>query len=92
MHVHMSIIEARKRFTNLPEALHNQTESSVIAVTKRGHPVLAVMSWDSYASLMETLEIMGDEKLIFHLKNGLQQAASGQTVSWRSIKKQLNRY
>ncbi|MBI3697459.1 MAG: type II toxin-antitoxin system prevent-host-death family antitoxin, partial [Acidobacteria bacterium] len=55
----MPIIKARNKLTALPEWFGRQPEAGAVAVTRRGKPVLAVMSWDLYASLVETLEILG---------------------------------
>lgn len=81
------IIEARNKLTNLPETLQNQPELGAIAVTRRGKPVLAVMSWDFYESLLETLEIMGDEELMPLLRQSLLEAKSGKIKPWQKVKK-----
>ena len=41
----MPLVEARKRLTSLPEELEHEGEIDVLAVTRRGKPVLAVMPW-----------------------------------------------
>jgi antitoxin YefM len=85
----MPIIEARNKLTSLPEVLEGQLEQNAIAVTRRGKPVLAVMSWDFYESLLETLEIMSDAELLPLLRKSLNEAAKGRTVPWNTAKKQL---
>jgi len=40
----LPMVEARNRLTTLPEELENDKESGAIAITRRGKPVLAVMS------------------------------------------------
>ena len=89
MNTSIPIIEARNKLTNLPETLQNQPELGAIAVTRRGKPVLAVMSWEFYESLLETLEVMGDEKLITMLRQSLDDIAAGKTKSWQKAKKEL---
>ena len=56
------ITEARHELTSLPERLAK--EPGAVAVTRRGKPVLAVMPWELYQSIAETLEIMGEGKVI----------------------------
>jgi antitoxin YefM len=85
----MPIIEARNKLTSLPETLQAHPELGAIAVTRRGQPVLAVMSWELYESLLETLEIMSDEELVPLLRRSLDEAAAGKTVAWESVKAQL---
>ena len=85
----MPIIEARKRLTGLPEHLQSQPEQSAIAVTRRGKPVLALMSWDFYESLVETIEVMSDEKLMSQLRKSIKEVSAGQVKPWTVVKKEL---
>jgi PHD/YefM family antitoxin component YafN of YafNO toxin-antitoxin module len=89
MDTSIPIIEARNKLTNLPETFHNQPELGAIAVTRRGKPVLAVMSWEFYESLLETMEIMSDTELMPLLRQSLQEAKTGKTKAWQNIKKEL---
>lgn len=83
----LPIIEARNRLTKLPDELTASQE--VLEVTRRGKPVLAVMPWDVYESIVETLEIMGDESQLAELRRGVKEIKEGKTVSWRKAKKRL---
>ena len=85
----MPIIKARDRLTSLPEELAE--EPGAIAVTRRGEPVLAILPWDLYESIMETLEILGDEELMAALRQSIKEASEGQAVSWDQAKQELNR-
>lgn len=51
-------------------------------LTRRGRPVLAILTWDLHESLVETLEVLGDPKLLSHLRVAVTQADEGQTVDW----------
>jgi antitoxin YefM len=59
----LPMMEARKQLTSLPETLINDGVIDVMEITRRGKPVLAVLSWDLYDAIAETLEIMGDTEL-----------------------------
>ena len=48
--------QARGMLARLPEKLTE--EERAVAVTKRGKPVLVVIPWDLYESIVETMEIM----------------------------------
>ena len=87
--VKIPIIKARDRLTSLPEELAE--EPGAIAVTRRGEPVLAILPWDLYESIMETLEILGDEELMAALRQSIKEASEGQAVSWDQAKQELNR-
>ncbi len=82
----MPIIQARKELTRLPEQLG---PAAALTVTRRGKPVLAVMSWDLYESILETLEILGDEEMAIALRQGIREVANGEGILWRQVKKEL---
>jgi antitoxin YefM len=85
--IEMPITEARDQLTSLPEQLAE--EHGTVAVMRRGKPVLAVMPWDLYESLVETLEIMGDADLMASLRDAIDELAEGETVDWERAKKEL---
>jgi antitoxin YefM len=80
--------KVRDELTSLPEQLAEKR--ATVAVTRRGKPVLAVMPWELYESVIETLEIMGDEELIASLRQSIQEVAEGKTIPWEQVKKDLN--
>jgi antitoxin YefM len=88
LHSQMPIIKARDRLTSLPEELAE--DPGAIAVTRRGEPVLAILPWDLYESIMETLEILGDEELMAALRQSIKEASEGKAVPWDRAKRELN--
>lgn len=85
----LTITQARLQLLNLPAMLAKDKFVKSVAVTKHGKPILAIVDWDLFESVMETLEIMGDPQLLKDLRRGLAEAASGKTVSWNRARKQL---
>jgi antitoxin YefM len=85
----MPIIEARNKLTSLPEEFARDPEASAVAVTRRGTPVLAVMPWELYESIVETLEILSDEKLTTDLRQGVREAGQEKGIPWEQLKKSL---
>jgi antitoxin YefM len=85
----LPMIEARRRLTTLPEELEGRMEDNAIAVTRRGKPVLAIMSWDFFEAIYETLEIMGDEGLMRSLRQSIDEIRKGKTIPWETAKKGL---
>jgi len=83
----MSISEARQELTSLPDQL--EKDQQTIAVTRRGRPVLAVLPWELYESLVETLEILGDEKLMRALQAALSEVERGEVEPWEEVKREL---
>jgi len=90
MGTELSMAEARSRLTQLPEELTREPGIGAVTVTRRGKPVLAVMSWDLYESVMETLEILGEPELMAALRESIREASEGKTISWASVKAEMN--
>jgi PHD/YefM family antitoxin component YafN of YafNO toxin-antitoxin module len=89
----LSIVEAREQLTRLPEMFAHELETDhsirAIAVTRHNKPVLAILPWDLYESLVETLEILGEQELMAELRQSLQDAIEGKGESWENVKKEL---
>jgi prevent-host-death family protein len=85
----LSIMEARKQLTSLPETLVHDGQVDVLEVTRRGKPVLAVMPWELYEAVSETLEVMGDKELMNQLRQSIQEMDSGKLISWHDAKQEL---
>lgn len=85
----LQMIEARNRLTNLTEEFEREPESGAIAVTRRGKPVLAIMPWELYESIVETLEVLGDQKMMAALRQGVREATQGKGVPWEKARRKL---
>ena len=83
----ISMTVARHELTSLPERLAE--EPGAVAVTRRGKPVLAILPWELYESIVETLEILGDEALMDALRQGVQELHDGRGVAWEEAKRVL---
>lgn len=70
-----SISEIREEITRLPERFDQHLE--VVTVTHHGKPVMAILPWELYESLMETLEIMSDAELMAAFRQGVKELAEG---------------
>ena len=74
----LPITEARNKFMKLPD---QAAKHKILAITRRNKEVMAVMSWELYEGLLETLEIISDPKLMNNLKMGLDDVKAGRTYS-----------
>lgn len=83
----ITISKARDELTSLPKKLSKNHET--VAITRRGKPVLAIMPWELYESVVETLEIMGDEKLMASLRKSIKDIKAGRLYSSEEVKKEL---
>ncbi len=85
----MPIIEARNKLTMLADQLEREPETGAVTVTRRGKPVLAILPWELYEAIIETLEIMADEEQMQALKEGIRELEAGQGIPWDEARKQL---
>lgn len=79
--------EARTHLTELIDDVESVHEHVVI--TRNGRPAAIVMSQSEYDSLIETLEILGDQKLMADLAASDEDVASGRLVPWEEVKREL---
>jgi PHD/YefM family antitoxin component YafN of YafNO toxin-antitoxin module len=84
----LTISEARKALLDLPEKLARSPERAV-TVTRRGQPVLAILPWEFYESVVETLEILGDPEMVTALRESLEDLTRGRVVGNEEAKKRL---
>ena len=83
----LNMVDARRELTRLPERL--SSTPATVTVTRRGKPVLAIMAWEDYEAIVETLEILSNEEAVGQLRRSIQEVKEGKTVSWEAAKAQL---
>ena len=83
----LTTVDARRELTRLPEKLG--AEPATVAVTRRGKPVLAIMTWEDYQAILETLEILSDDKAIDQLCRSIKEVKEGQMIPWGKAKARL---
>ena len=83
----MSISETRRRITSLEDELAYE---DTISVTNHGKEVFALLRWDTYESIAETLDIMSDESMAEDLKTGLRQLENNELEDFDAFVKSLN--
>ena len=76
----LTISEARKNLLDLPEKLTREHEHTVI-VTRRGQPVLAVLPWEFYESIVEALEVVNDHERMAQLRENIEDIEPGRLLS-----------
>ena len=83
----LTISEVRNSLTRFPARFRKGPVT--IEVTQRGKPVMALLPWEFYESLVETLEVMGDEKLMKALRSSARQIKAGKTYSTEEVERRL---
>lgn len=79
----MTITETRKRITSLENTMNYD---DTISITNHGKEIFALIRWDTYESIRETLEILADEQLSKDLSMGIKQANENNLVDFESFK------
>lgn len=75
----LSLAEARANLSKLVESAVNTQE--VFEITRNGVRDAVLMSADEYDSLIETIDILGDEETMVQLRVALAQQTAGQSVA-----------
>jgi len=84
----MSINEAGKDLDALPGKL-KAGHGEPVALTKGGKPVLAVLSWEHYQSMLETMEVLADKELCAAIRRSIDDAREGRMVSSEDVAAKL---
>lgn len=89
----LSIIEAQDQLPNLPDQFEKDIANQkvpVVKVMQDNKPVLAILPWDLYESIMETLEVLSDDKQMALLRQGLIEAVAERGIPRQTAKEELN--
>jgi antitoxin YefM len=70
------LLEIIRRLENVEDA---------VAVTKNGVPAAVILSMGKYQGLLETLDILSDEKAMKSLRTSLRQARKGKWVKYDEV-------
>jgi len=84
----LTISEARKVLLDLPEQLERGSERA-ISITRRGRPVLAVLPWEFYKGIVETLDVLSDPDMVSALRDSLEDLKRGRLVNNKEAKTRL---
>jgi antitoxin YefM len=84
-----SISEIRDAITHLPEEFEQEQEPEAVKVTRRGKPVLAILPWDLYEAIIETLDVMSDAELMAAFREGVKDLEEGRIILLDDALKEL---
>lgn len=84
----MTTISLSEAKTHLARILTDVQElGEGVTITRSGRPAAVLLSVSEYEGLLETLDILADDKLMASLRRGLRDAAQGRVVGddevWR---------
>lgn len=74
----LTITEAREQLTKLPDQFAEEQAPEPVTVTRHGEPVLAILPWELYESLVETLEILSDPEAMAQFRASVAALERGE--------------
>ncbi len=83
----VSMKELRPRLPEVMNRIDGKLDRYI--VTKRGKPIVVMLSVDDYESLMETLDILADSEAMAGIRQGEKEIREGKTRSWKEVKTKL---
>ena len=83
----VSLKELRPTLPKVVDRIDGKLDRYV--VTKRGQPIVVMLSIDDYESLMETLDILADPHAMSGIRKGEADIRKRRTRSWQEIKGSL---
>jgi len=77
------ITKAKNRLLDLIRDF--QAKDDIIAITKNGVPAAVLLSVERFEGLLETIDILSDEKAMASLRRSIRQAQAGRWVSHEKV-------
>lgn len=74
----VSVSEAKNKLLDLIRRLRHKQE--IVAIPRDGVPSAVLLGMDQFEGLMETIEILSDQKAMRALRRSLKQAGPGKWV------------
>jgi prevent-host-death family protein len=84
----MTLTQARNELLKVAEEMERRPDQ-VVEVVKRGKKVMTLLSAEVYESIVETLEVMADEKTFAKLRRAVREIEAGKGISWGAARKEL---
>ena len=85
------VISIKELRPKLPSIVNDiDTKMTRYIISRRGKPLVVMLSIDDFNSLQETMEVLSDKDLMRSIKKGMDEIRSGEVVSWESVKSKLS--
>jgi antitoxin YefM len=85
----ISISEAGARLADISDEFARAKKPRAVKVTRDKKPVLAIMPWELYEGLIETLEILRDKEFMADIRESAKELREGKTIPWKDVKREL---
>ena len=84
----MTVDEAKRNFHEVTAKIKSRKNIAFKIVEKKS-PIMAILSWEEYQGLLETLEILSDKELMKAVRQSIRDEKAGKGIPWSEAKKQL---
>ncbi|MBI4386472.1 MAG: type II toxin-antitoxin system Phd/YefM family antitoxin [Elusimicrobia bacterium] len=85
----ITLKELRPELPHVADAVFRKMERYI--VTRRGKPVMTILSPEDYEGLLETIEILSDRSAVRRIRKALKEARRGKVRSLEEIRSRLER-
>lgn len=80
---YIPITQAKNRLLDIIRKI--ETTDETVAITKNGMPEAVVLSMKKFEGLLETLEILADDKAMKSFRKSLKQAERGEWIEFDEV-------
>jgi prevent-host-death family protein len=87
MTITVPLTELRPKLPKIMDRISKYFDRCV--VTRHGKPEAVIISEEDYESLLETLDILSDQKLMKDIKRAQVDLRKGKGIPWKKVKQKL---
>jgi antitoxin YefM len=87
MTITVPLTELRPKLPKIMDRLSKYFDRCI--VTRHGKPEAVILAEEDYESLLETLDILSDQKLMKDIKKAQGELKKGKGIAWEKVKKKL---
>ena len=80
---YIPITKAKNELLNIIRKLEDSDD--VIAITKNGVPGAVLISMNKFKGLLETLDILSDEKAMISIRKSIKEASDGKWIEFEAV-------
>jgi len=87
MTITIPLTELRPKLPKIMDRLSKYFDRCV--VTRHGKPEAVILAEEDYEGLLETLDILSDQKLVRDIKKAQEDLRKGKGIPWEKVKQKL---
>ena len=85
----MTVTTARARLLSLAKQMERNPAQEAITLTRKGKAVITLVPTELYEGILETMEILSDEKLMADLRKSIRQMEEGKLIPIERVKRRM---